>query len=168
MHRIRKRTYALLTLLLIYGSGVGCEKSVWKNSLDSPGQLGLAVVDALNRKDIEALDRLRVQRDAYLDWIWPAFPASRPPKNFPGDFAWSNLNKKCNIGMKRWVARYGGQELTFVSIRFDRAMERYEGFQLLRGTVLTLQNSKGDTAELEILGSVVVKDNRYKLLSYQD
>ena len=101
-------SYILLTTLFVYSSFVGCEKSVWKNSLDSPDQLGLAVVDALNRKDIEQLDRLRVQREEYLDWIWPAFPASHPPNNFPGDFAWSNLNKKCNTGMKKWIAHFGG------------------------------------------------------------
>ena len=152
----------------MYSSLVGCEKSVWKNSLDSPGQLGLAVVDALNQEDIEALDRLRVQRKAYLDWIWPAFPASRPPNNFPGDFAWSNLNRKCNTGMKKWIARYGGKDMTFVAIRFDQPRETYDGFQLLRGTVLTLRNAAGETGELKILGSVVVKDDRYKLLSYKD
>lgn len=159
---------ALIALLLVYSSLGGCEKPVWKNSLDSPGQLGLAVVDALNRKDIETLNRLRVQREEYLDWIWPAFPASRPPNNFPGNFAWANLNKKCNIGMKKWIARYGGQSLKFVGIRFDKPTEAYDGFQLLRGTVLTLQNPSGPKQELKILGSVVVKDNSYKLLSYED
>ena len=162
----------LLGVLLVFGSTVGCEKpkrTGWvTQSLHSPDQLGLAVVDALNRKDIEHLNRLRVQREAFMDWIWPAFPASRPPSNFPGDFAWSNMNKKCNIGMKKWIARYGGQNLKFVSIRFDRPSEPYDGFQLLRGTVLTLQNAAGEKRELKILGSVVVKNGRYKLLSYED
>ena len=172
MPRISKRSvytvYIFLTLLLVWSSGLGCERSVWKDSLDSPDQLGLAVVDALNRKDIEQLNRLRVQREAYLDWIWPAFPASRPPSNFPGDFAWSNLNTKCNIGMRKWINRYGGHNLQFVSIRFDQPQQNYDGFHLLRGPVLTLQNPTGKKRELEILGSVVVKDNRYKLLSYED
>ena len=172
MRRISELTvhaaYILLIVLLAHSSFVGCEKRVWKNSLDSPDQLGLAVVDALNREDIEQLNRLRVQREEYLDWIWPAFPASRPPNNFPGDFAWSNLNKKCNIGMKKWIAHFGGVNLKFVAIRFDRPKETYEGFQLLRGTVLTLQNAAGEKRELKILGSVVVKNDRYKLLSYED
>ena len=172
MLRINERTVyisrILLIGLLVYSGLMGCEKPVWKNSLDSPDQLGNAVVDALNAKDIEALNRLRVERAAYLDWIWPAFPASRPPNNFPGDFAWSNLNRKCNTGMKKWIARYGGYDLKFVGIRFDQRSETYDGFQLLRGTVLTLQNTAGEKRELEILGSVVVKDERYKLLSYKD
>ena len=172
MLRIKEYTvyisHILLTGLLVYSSLMGCEKPVWKNSLDSPDQLGLAVVDALNQEDIEALDGLRVQREAYINWIWPAFPASRPPNNFPGDFAWSNLNRKCNTGMKKWIARYGGHSLKFVRIRFDEPCETYDSFQLLRGTVLTLQNTAGENHELNILGSVVVKNDRYKLLSYKD
>jgi hypothetical protein len=172
MFRISERTVYIFRILfiglLVYSGLVGCEKPVWKDSLDSPDQLGLAVVDALNKEDIEQLDRLRVQRKAYLDWIWPAFPASRPPSNFPGDFAWSNLNTKCNIGMKKWIALYGRHDLQFVGIRFDLPQETYDGFQLLRGTLLTLQNADSEKRELEILGSVVVKDDRYKLLSYKD
>ena len=158
----------IAALLLSWLSLSGCEKPTWTNSLDSPVQIGMAVVDALNRKDIAKLNQLRVQREAYLAWLWSAFPASQPPSNFPGDFAWENLNKKCNIGMKRALARYGGHNLTFVDIRFDKPMETYDGFQLLRGTVLTLRNAEGKKMELKILGSVVVKNQRYKLLSYQD
>ena len=164
-------SYTLLTALLIYSSLIGCESNRrgWVTQpLNSPDQIGLAVVDALNRKDIEKLNGLRVQRKEFLDWIWPAFPASRPPSNFPGDFAWSNMNKKCNAGMKKWIARYGGNNLKFVSIRFDRPSETYDGFQLLRGTVLSLQNAAGEKRELKILGSVVLKDKKYKLLSYED
>ena len=103
---------------------------------------------------------MRVQQKEYVSWIYPAFPKS----NFPADFAWSNLNKKCNVGMKRWIVRYGGNNLSFVNIRFDKPTESYDGFQLFRGTVLTLQNSAGQKGELKILDSVVMKGNRYKLL----
>ena len=177
MRRSSERTariisYALLAVLLVYSSSVGCEKSNrrgWVTQpLHSPDQLGLAVVDALNNKDIEHLNRLRVQREEFLGWIWPEFPASRPPSNFPGDFAWSNMNKKCNIGMKKWIDRYGGRNLKFVAIRFDRPQETYDAFRLLRGTVLTLQNAAGEKRDLKILGSVIVKDDRCKLLSYED
>ena len=124
----------------------------------------MAVVDALNQKDIVQLNELRVQREAYISWIYPAFPKS----NFPPDFSWSNLNKKCNVGMRRWIDRYGGLNLSFVNIRFDKPTVSYDGFQLLRGTVMTLKKPDGQEMNLKILGSVLVKDNRCKLLSYDD
>ncbi len=157
-------SYVATAVLLFSSCLIGCEQRAWENSLDSPDQLGLAVVDALNQKNIEKLNELRVQRKEYLSWIYPAFPKS----NFPPDFAWSNLNKKCNVGMRRWIDRYGGLNLNFVNIRFDKPTESYKGFQLVRGTVLTLKSSEGQELNLKILGSVVLKGNRYKLLSYDD
>jgi len=70
--------------------------------------------------------------------------------------------------MQRWIDQYGGSNFSFVNIRFDKPAENYDGFQLLRGTVLTLQNPVGQKAELKILGSVVMMNNRYKLLSFDD
>ena len=142
--------------------------NVWEGSLDSPAALGQAVVDALNRGDIDGLHQLRVNRDEYLSWIWPAFPASQPPYNFTADFAWSNLNKKCILGASSWIAQYSSQGFIFTDIQFDRPTEEYRGFKLLRGTVLTVQQASGKSVELRILGSIVKKGSYYKLLSYED
>ena len=143
---------------------MSCQHQVWENSLDSPDQLGLAVVDALNSNDIEKLNAYRVQRREYVSWIFPAFPKS----GFSSDFAWSNLNKKCNVGMNRWIERFGGLNLSYVEMRFDKPTQIYNGFELLRGTVLRLKNATGQELDLKILGSVVRKNDRYKLLSYGD
>ncbi len=157
-------SYLATAVLLFSLCLIGCEWRTWENSLDSPDQIGLAVVDALNHKDIKKLNRLRIQREEYVSWIYPAFPKS----NFPPDFAWSNLNKNCNIGMKRWIQTYGDLNLSYVNIRFNKSDKYYKGFHLLRGTVLTLQDTTGKKLDLNILGSIVVMNNRYKLLSYDD
>ena len=70
--------------------------------------------------------------------------------------------------MKRWIQAYGDLNLSFISISFERPKESYGGFHLLRGTVLTLKDISGKKLKLDILGSVVVMNNRYKLLSYDD
>ena len=157
----------ILLVLLIIAIGWH-RKTSWAGSLDSPAALGHAVVDALNRGDVDGLHRLRVNRDEYLSWIWHAFPASRPPYNFTPEFAWSNLDKKCVLGANSWIERYGRQDLVFIAIQFDRPTEVYKGFTLLRGTVLIVQQASGNKVELRILGSIVKKGNRYKLLSYED
>ena len=157
-------SYFATAVLLFSLCLIGYEWRTWENSLDSPDQIGLAVVDSLNRKDIEKLNRLRVHRKEYVSWIYPAFPKT----NFPADFAWNNLNKKCNIGMKRLIESYGGLNLSFINIRFTKPNESYKGFHLLRGTVLTLQDASGKKLELNILGSIVEMNGRCKLLSYDD
>ena len=157
-------SYIATAVILFSSCWIGCQRQVWENSLDSPDQIGLAVVDALNQKDIQKLNQLRVEREEYLSWIYPAFPKS----GFPVDFAWSNLNKKCTVGIKRWIERYGGLNLSFENIRFEKPTRFYNGFKLLSGTILTLKNPKGQKMDLDILGSIVMKDNRCKLLSYDD
>ena len=157
----------ILLVLLIVSIGWN-RKNAWEGSLGSPAALGRAVVDALNRGDVDGLHRLRVDQDEYFSWIWPAFPASRPPYNFTADFAWSNLDKKCVLGASSWIGRYGRKDLVFTDIQFERPTESYKGFKLLRGTVLTVQQASSKKAELRILGSVVKKGNHYKLLSYED
>ena len=157
----------ILLVLLIVSVGWNKKKS-WAGSLDSPAALGQAVVDALNRGDVDGLHQLRVNRDEYLSWIWPTFPASRPPYNFTADFAWLNLDKKCVLGTNSWIERYGRQDLVFTAVQFERPTEAYKGFKLLRGTVLIVQQASSNKVELRILGSIVKKGNRYKLLSYED
>ena len=158
-----------IVLLIILGLFLGWNKrDVWGGSFNSAAHIGQVCVDALNRGDTDALHRLRVNREEYLSWIWPEFPAARPPRNFPGDFAWSNLNKQSVLGLEKWLRSYGGKDLTFVDIRFEKPTEKYNGFTLLRGSVLIVSNADGKTFELRNLGSVVEKTGRYKLLSFKE
>ena len=140
----------------------GCAKEI--GEADSPERLARAVVDALNKEDRVALHSLRVQKEEHLRSILPAFQ----PIGFPPEFAWNNLNKKCIIGVSKWVKRYGGESLSLAGILFEKPEETYKGLKLLRGTVLTVQTRKGEQVDLRILGSVVLRDGRYKLLSYDD
>ena len=158
-----------IILLLILAISLGWNKNgVWGGSFNSLDYIGQVCVDALNRGDADALHRLRVNRDEYLSWIWHEFPAAHPPNNFPGDFAWSNLHKQSVLGLGKSLRTYGGKDLTFVDIRFEKPTEKYNGFSLLRGSVLTVQNANGKNLELRILGSVVNKAGRYKLLSFKE
>ena len=66
------------------------------------------------------------------------------------------------------IKRHGENNLSFVKLGFEQKTEKYKDFQLLRGTVLTVKNDSGQQKTLKILGSVVEKDGRYKLLSYKE
>ena len=140
----------------------GCVDS--NGDTDSPEGLARAVVAALNKEDIAALHGLRVHREEYLKNILPAFP----PINFSPEFAWNNLNKRSIIGVNKWIRRYGGESLSFAGIRFEKPEEPYKGLKLLRGTVLSVRTQRGKHVDLRILGSVVLRDGRYRLLSYDD
>lgn len=141
-----------------------CSAPADRGYADSPEALGRAVVDALNDGDREALHAVRAGSDEYKTVLYPAFPKT----GFSADFAWDNLNRKCTVGVDKWLRRFGERDLAFVGIRFDRPTETYEGLRLHRGTVLSVRTPEGETRDLKILGSVVERENRYKLLSYDD
>jgi hypothetical protein len=130
----------------------------------STEELARAVVGALNDADKETLHTLRAGREEYVNILYPAFPKTA----FDADFAWNNLNRKCVVGVDKWVRRFGSRNLDFVGIRFERPTETYEGLRLHRGTVLTVRVPDGETRDLKILGSVVEREGRFKLLSYDD
>ncbi len=159
---------AAWTAALILLTG-GCgESEPWEGSFASLEALGEAAAQALSDGDAEALRKLRVNKEDYLDWIWREFPSSNPPQNFPADFAWSNLNKNSSLGERRWAERYQGRQWKFVEMRFEEPTDRYRRFKLLRGTALILEDETGKRYDLRILGSVVMKDGNYKLLSYKE
>ena len=155
--------YPRLTCFLLLFT-LGCGPS--DDPTASPDALGQAVVAALNAGDAEALHLLRVGKDEYVKQLYPSFPSSR--NNFTPDFAWSNLNKKCTVGVRKWVSRFGKKDFRFEGIRFERPRAFYDGFSLLRGTVLTVSTPDGEKRDLKILGSVVVREEKHILLSYDD
>lgn len=148
--------------------GVGCRWGEWEGAFESVEALGERVVIALNRGDEEELHRLRVTKEEYLGWMWPQFPASRPPIGFPPEFAWSNLETRSRVALSKALRSYGKSRLRYVGIRFERPEERYRNFRLKRGSVLVVQTPQGQQITLRFLGSVVERNGQYKLLSYQD
>ena len=60
----------ILLVLLIVSIGWN-RKNAWEGSLGSPAALGRAVVDALNRGDVDGLHRLRVDQDEYSHGFGP-------------------------------------------------------------------------------------------------
>lgn len=164
---MKKLLFLILIATLILR--IGCsEPSKLKNSFKSTEDLGKAVVTALNEKNAESLHKYRVDKEEYIGYMWYSFPASQPKYNIPEDFAWDNLNIKCIKGVTKWVNQYGNRGLEFQKIAFENPTEEYDGFTLLRGTVLHIKTKDGKEKTLRILGSVVEMDGRYKLLSYDD
>jgi len=163
---MRRHLFSVLAVVLLF---VACGNPAIKRGYgETPEELGKAVVAALNAQSEEDLHRLRVDKDMYMNELWPAFQAQRPALNFTADFAWGNLNKKCLTGVTKWIRRYNEKNYAFVRIQFTEPTQTYDGFQLRRGTVLTVKTPDGVEHDLRILGSVVEKDRYYRLLSYDN
>jgi hypothetical protein len=63
--------FALISALLIGA----CGSAPLSNSHDSPEHLARAVLDAVERRDIDALNDLALTREEFTSAIWPGFAA---------------------------------------------------------------------------------------------
>lgn len=158
-----KRLMILLLLTLVF-AGCTPQESRLVDGYRSTDDLGKAVVNALNTKDSEGLYKLCVTKDVYAAHVFPSFPASK--YNFTADFAFSNMNKNTLIGVKRGINRHGGQNLSFVDLKFTEPSETYDGFRLHNGTVLTVRNEDGKEIDLDFVGVVIEMDRQYKILGF--
>lgn len=159
------KNFAMVALCFLFACG---NPAINRGYGETPEELGEAIVLALNDQSEENLHKLRVDKDQYINTVWPEFQTKYPAQNFTGEFAWGNMNQKCLKGVSKWVRRYGGNDYEFVRIQFTGETQEYNTFKLRRGTVLTVKTPTGEEQNLEILGSVVEKDRYYRLLSYDD
>ncbi len=140
------------------------EPDLW---FESPEALTRYVLQGLRQKDLKGLNRARVTKKMYTETIWPRFPASQNPKNtIPADFHWFMLDKNSVKGVMRIVNEYGGRQWGFVSLQPER-VEEYETYKLWRKVKVTIKENTTQTERtVQLFGSMVELDGRFKLLAY--
>jgi hypothetical protein len=133
----------------------------------SPEDLARDFLDALYRKDVEALKGFALNEDEFRLHVWPELPSSRPERGVPLEYAWGDLNQKSTNSLRRTYDRYGGRKLTFIRLDFEDETTPYETFKVHRDArVVVLDEETGKEWRLDLFGSVMEKDGRFKLFSY--
>jgi hypothetical protein len=138
-----------------------------KNGASSLNNLAGQVLGALHRKDFKTLDALRINEQEYRSCIWPELPISKIEqwkKRY--DFVWGDVDTKCVHGLREMIHKYGGRELTFVSLRFAGETSRYTSCIVHQDARITVKDSAGAVQELKLFGSVVECGGRFKIMSY--
>jgi hypothetical protein len=117
---------------------------------------------------VEALKKLELRKEEFRLHVWPELPASRIEKNpLPFDYGWNDLHQKSTNCLRRTYAAYGGRKLTFLRIEFEDETTPYETFKVHRDArVVVRDEEKGETLRLDLFGSMMEKDGRFKLFSY--
>ncbi|MCS6988325.1 MAG: hypothetical protein NZM06_02295 [Chloroherpetonaceae bacterium] len=139
----------------------------FQDGYDSINSLIFAVLDALEKKDTTRLVRAMISQKEFSNWLWWEFPASIP-ENAPLDFAWDNLARKADRGLRWLLSDYGGQKLRYVSHRFEEGEDKYQTFKVHSKTRVVVKDSLGNEHTLTQIGSVVEMNGSFKLMSYRD
>jgi hypothetical protein len=145
----------------------GCARPVpLAHTFESPEALGGAVLDALARKDRAALDAMALSEQEFRAYLWPHLPVSRPERNMPFDYVWSDLAGKSRAFLRARLSAGARAEGQVKRVVFDGASTRYGDVTVMRRARLVLQDAAGREQDVRAFGSVLVKDGRYKLVSY--
>lgn len=132
----------------------------------SPEELARAVLTALERKDLDALRALPLSEAEFRDHVWPELPTSRPERNVPFDYAWGQMKQRSDGSLGSTLGRYGGRSLRFVRAGFTGETTEYSTFKVMRESEIVAADENGRELILQLYGSAMVKDGRYKLYSF--
>jgi hypothetical protein len=184
MHRLFKEGPCRLAGAFIFHVGVllvlvACrgsdEKSPKENhplpplsyAFDSPDSLAKAFLDALYQKDVETLKRFALNEEEFRHHVWPELPVSQLKKPLPFEYGWADLHQKSINSLKRTYARYGGKQLTFIRLEFEEGTTSYETYVVHRDARVVVKDEEaGREARLDLFGSIMEKNGRFKLFSY--
>jgi len=136
------------------------------NTFETPEALAQAVLTHLASRDAAALKALALSEQEFRDHVWPELDTSRPERNVPFDYAWGQMKQRSDGSLEGTLSRYAGKPLRFVRTRYAGETTKYASFSVMRDSEIVAADETGRELVLQLFGSAMVKDGRYKLFSY--
>ena len=136
------------------------------NTFGTPEALAGAVLHALAARDRAHLESLALSEEEFREHVWPELPVSRPERNVPIEYAWGQMKQQSDASLGSALQRYGGRTLRFVRIAFVGETTQYTSFVVMRESEIVATDESGRDLVLQLFGSVMQKDGRYKLFSF--
>jgi hypothetical protein len=143
-----------------------CGGAPLTNSFDSAEAMSRAVLEAIEKHDVEALRALALDKEEFTGHVWPELPAARPERNLSPSFVWMSLNQKSSVMLRHLLAAHGGRKYQLVGVRFLGKTAQFDSFQVHRDGELTVKDGDGREQQVRVFGSVLQKNGRYKVFSY--
>ena len=126
-------------------------------------------VEALTRKDKNALTKLRVTKTEYTDLIIPGtVPVGQPPRlvsEQPKEYYWNLLDTKSHYYTDNLVGLYGGRSYFRHDLKFSRPTKEYAWYTALGQVRLEL--AANDATYHLLTGWLAEVDGKYKFISYE-
>jgi hypothetical protein len=135
-----------------------------ENTHPSATALARAVLDAVARRDTDALRRLALNETEFRHHVWPQLPAARPERNLPFSYVWADLHQKSEQALRRTLTAYGGRRFELVDVRFSSVTD-YAAYRVHREATFVVRGDGGQSA-VRVCGSLLEKDGKWKVFSY--
>ena len=124
------------------------------------------MLDALARRDVDALRGLRVSEQEFRAHVWPELPSARPERNLPFSYVWGELRQKSEAGLQVTLATHGGKKYELSSVCFSDEPTRYPSYVVYPENVFVVRDAHGFEHQLRVCGSMLEKDRAWKVFSY--
>jgi hypothetical protein len=182
MFRSRRLAVAVLPLCLFAAGTLAARRAASTEAASRP-PIGLRdgapsvdalvdeLLDAIERNDKDAMHRLRVTRDEYLQIIVPGTvekgQAPRQVSEQPREFFWSLNDSKSRYAADNILTRFGGRKPLKHELRFSRGTTEYLWYTARGQVRLDLTYADQPLPEELRTGTIAEVDGRYKFLAFQ-
>ena len=183
MNQIRMLLLAVVACALVYGAGSTVEAShpgavapvaasgaAWEGGVSNIDELVKRFLSAVERKDRDELERLRIGERDYLGIILPGTvepgqPLQRVDRERAGPFWWEYLSERSALHRDGILDAFGGHHFEIVERQFTKGVKQYANHAAHRRLRLVLRDENGEQRELQT-GSIAEVDGRFKFISY--
>jgi hypothetical protein len=176
---MRKRATILLTvgcaiaMVAYLGQALGRPGSPEQlaNAEPSEAELIDRFLGALERKDVDALRRLRVTELEYTEILMrggvpEGRPLKPPPSKALADLAWGLVDTKSRYYEQNLLAEFGGRTLRRKAVTYEEGEERFANHTVRKQLRLMLEDQAAGKDVVLATGSVVEVAGRYKFASF--
>lgn len=132
----------------------------------SDDDLARAVLAAVERRQVDELQRLAVTKEEFEGVVWPALPASRPEVGMPSGYVWQDTSAKSRAYLGRTLQEFGGQRFELVRVEFKGTTTEHGHYSISRKTHLVVRDATGRDSTIQLFGSVIRQNGRSKVYSY--
>lgn len=136
------------------------------HTFETPEALAQAVLAGLASRDVDGLKALALTEQEFKDHVWPELDTSRAERNVPFEYAWGQLKQRSDGILASTVSRHAGGPLQFIRTTYRGETTQYNSFAVMRESEIVAADETGRELVLQLFGSAMLKDGRYKLFSF--
>lgn len=148
-------------------NAIGSRPEPLAATLDSPGAVAEAVLEAMGARDVERLDLLVLSEAEFRGHVWPYLPVSRPEVNMPFDVMWGMLRQNSQAYLRQTLAALDGEPpLEVRGVRFAGETSTYGDVRVHRDAELVVGAPDGSERVVRLFGSLIEQNGAWKVFSY--